>query len=276
MPEQVIPASAAIMVSAHLDDAALSASARLGEGGALVVTVFTALPPDGWPVTSWDRLTGATDSRERQLERYAEDAGAMAILGASYHYLDQPERLYREGPPDLAGATAGLGQILTRAAGSPAIGREIWLPAAIGGHPDHRLARDIGLAAVAEMTQFDIFLYADFPYLITHGWPANLTGRASDPLLDADSWLADQLRRAGLDPAALTPRLTILDADQRARKAAVIAAYRSQAPALRLGAAELAVEPAKLAYELSWKLESSFAAKGVARCHSRIYSAPSP
>jgi len=58
--------SGIVAVSPHLDDAALSASVALSAGGATIATVFTAMPPDGWPVSWWDRLTGAMNSGDLQ------------------------------------------------------------------------------------------------------------------------------------------------------------------------------------------------------------------
>src|ERR1022692_2809707 len=104
-------------VSPHLDDAALSASVALGCGGATVVTVFTALPAPGCPVTWWDRLTGATDSVERQRERLAEDTVAMRQLSATGIHLDEPEALYRDGEADLERAVERMTELLAAAEG---------------------------------------------------------------------------------------------------------------------------------------------------------------
>jgi LmbE family N-acetylglucosaminyl deacetylase len=239
--------TACVMVSPHLDDAALSASARLGRGGATVVTVFTAVPPAGWPTTRWDLLTGAASSRERQRERRAEDAAAMAMLGAHSVYLELPELLYRDGPPDLGPAAERLTGCFSRA-------EQVWLPAAISGHRDHLLARDLGMDAAARAGHTEVTLYADYPHVVSHGWPASVTGQAPEPFIDADFWLSDQLTRAGLSPSALKPEPAKLTTGQRARKREVIAAYRSQAPALRLGPRELSADPAKLDYELCWRM----------------------
>src|SRR6266567_3656892 len=190
-----------VAVSPHLDDAALSASAALGRGGATVVTIFTALPPQDRPVTWWDRLTGATSSLERQRERLAE--------------------------------------LLTAA-------DEVWLPSAIGGHRDHMLARNAGLRAAAGAGHTEVVLYADFPYVIAFGWPAWVSGQPDGGYLDAGFWLAEQLASADLDSGRLTPVVTRLSRAQRAVKAEIIAAYRTQAPALRLAPPDLAADPSKL------------------------------
>jgi LmbE family N-acetylglucosaminyl deacetylase len=236
-----------VAVSPHLDDAAFSASARLGMGDATVVTVFSAVPAADWPASWWDLLTGATSSHDRQLERRAEDAKAMDLLSARTIYLDELELLYRNGPPDLSGATDRLAEYFRDA-------DEVWLPAAIGGHKDHVLTRDIGLRAAARAGRQEVVLYADFPYVVSQGWPPSLTGEPSQPFIDANFWLTYQLTQAGLDAGCLKPELARLNAQQRARKRQLIRAYRSQAPVLSLGAADLAACPAKLAYELLWRM----------------------
>ncbi|HEY1616004.1 MAG TPA: PIG-L family deacetylase [Streptosporangiaceae bacterium] len=236
-----------LVVSPHLDDAALSASTQLGAGGVTVVTLFSAIPSADWPTTWWDRLTGAASSRDRQAARQAEDAAAMRLLGAKSIYLDELELLYRDSVPDLSAATVSLAECFRDAA-------DIWLPAAIGGHPDHVMTRDAGLRAAAVSGRTEVTLYADYPYVLRHGWPPSLTGQAPTPFIDADYWLAYQLAQAGLDTAVLEPELVVLDPAQRALKSEVIRAYESQTAALSLAPADLAADPAKLDYELRWKI----------------------
>jgi hypothetical protein len=224
----------------------MSASAGLAGRDATVATVFTALPDAGRPVTWWDRLTGATSSRQRQRERLAEDRAAMALLGARCVHLDEPEALYRDGDPDLRRAVTRLTALLAGA-------REVWLPSAIGEHRDHTFARDAGLRAAAAAGHAEVILYADFPYVIEYGWPAWVSGRPDGEYLDTGYWLSDQLASAGLNEASLTPVVTRLNQEQRALKARVIAAYRTQASVLRLAPADLEADPGKLEFEISWR-----------------------
>ncbi len=84
-----------VAISAHLDDAALSASASLAGRDATVLTVFAGMPPPEVELASWDELTGATSSARRQAERLAEDAEAMRLLSASGRYLDVLDSQYR-------------------------------------------------------------------------------------------------------------------------------------------------------------------------------------
>jgi hypothetical protein len=239
-----------VAVSPHLDDAALSASAVLSCGGATISTVFTALPPEGWPVSWWDRLTGATSSALRQRERLAEDAAVMRLLSAQAVHLDEPEAQYREGDPDLGAAIERLTDVLSGAG-------EVWLPSAIGGHRDHAFARDAGLNAAIAAGHREVMLYADFPYVIAYGWPDWISGHRADAYLDAAFWLAGQLADTGLDAERLEPLVTRLSVAQRQLKTAVIAGYQTQAAALKLTPADLAAEPAKLDFELAWRMPLS-------------------
>jgi LmbE family N-acetylglucosaminyl deacetylase len=234
-----------VAVSPHLDDAALSASVRLARVGATVVTIFTALPRPDQPITWWDRLTGATSSLERQRERLAEDEAAMRLLSAHAVHLGEPEALYRDGDPD----TDRMAERLT---GLLRASDEVWLPSAIGGHRDHVFTRDAGLRAAAAAGHSQVMLYADFPYVIVYGWPAWVSGRPGNGYLDAGYWLAEQLASGGLDARALTPVVAKLTPAERAVKAEIIAAYRTQAPALRLAPEDLAADPSKLEFELAW------------------------
>jgi LmbE family N-acetylglucosaminyl deacetylase len=244
-----------VAVSPHLDDAALSASAALGNSGATIVTVFTALPARDRPASWWDRLTGATSSVERQRERLAEDAEAMRLLSARAVHLDEAEALYRDGDLDLGHAVEQLTEVFARAS-------EVWLPSAIGGHRDHAIARDAGLRAAAAASHSEVTLYADFPYVITYGWPSWVSGRPVGAYLDAAFWLADQIVSTGLDPEFLTPVITRLSPEQRATKTAVIAAYQSQAAALGLSLRDLEADPAKLDFELAWRMPLELGSAG--------------
>ncbi|HEX5188194.1 MAG TPA: PIG-L family deacetylase [Streptosporangiaceae bacterium] len=236
-----------IAVSSHLDDAALSASAALGAQDATVATVFTALPAAGRPVSWWDRLTGATDSVQRQRDRLAEDAAAMRLLSASPVHLGASEAQYRDADPEL-------GPVIERLTDLMAGAGEVWLPSAIGGHRDHRLARDAGLRAAAGAGHGEVMLYADFPYVIAYGWPDWVSGRPAPAYLDASFWLASEIAATGLDANRLTPVVTRLSAAQRVLKAQIIAAYASQAAALKLTPADLAGDPGKLDFELAWRM----------------------
>lgn len=236
-------------VSPHLDDAALSASVRLRGADANVLTVFAGMPGPGLTVSLWDRVTGAISSAARLTERLAEDAEVMRLLSARGCYLDEREVQYRQDDP-----APSADQLAERIAEHVIGADEIWLPAAIGRHPDHVIARDAGLAAAVATGHAEVVLYADFPYVMTYGWPSWLKGTPTDPYLNSEIWIAEQLAAAGLGVSVRSAEVIELDAAQRAAKTEIISAYRSQASVLGLTPDALARDPAKLSYELSWRM----------------------
>jgi len=238
-----------VAISPHLDDAALSASASLSGAGATVLTVFAGMPPPGFQVSLWDRVTGADSSAARQAERLAEDGEVMRLLGARGCYLDEREAQYRE-----TGSEPEAAQLAEKIAGYLIDAAEVWLPAAIGRNDDHIIVRDAGLTAARLVGCDSVVLFADFPYVITYGWPASLSGKP-DPYLDSEPWIAHELAAAGLPASVATAEVIRLSPAQRELKTKIINAYRSQATVLRLGPGDLAAEPQKLDFELFWRLD---------------------
>ena len=137
--------STTLVISPHLDDAVLSLggaiSAWVGSGQRVVVaTVYTKGPPlaDVAP-----RMRKFADYATRR----AEDASALATLGAEPRYLDQIERAFRppqltgwgffQTPPERDGFTT-LGAV-TRALDAllELAPDRILVPLGIGNHVDH-------------------------------------------------------------------------------------------------------------------------------------------
>jgi LmbE family N-acetylglucosaminyl deacetylase len=169
-PETPPPGRAphAVIVSPHLDDAALSCGGRmLGDMATLVVNVFSR--------STWWRFGGEGEI-ERVLEcRRAEESLVGRLTGEPAVALDLPEALLRghamaevfTATPDARDAEV-TEQIGTKVA---AIAREHplahwYLPLGIGGHIDHRIARDAALAALerAGTTPTHVHFYEDLPY----------------------------------------------------------------------------------------------------------------
>jgi LmbE family N-acetylglucosaminyl deacetylase len=237
-----------VVVSPHLDDAALSAAVQLLRPGARVITVFAGLPPEGTASGAWDRLTGATDARQRVRDRWLEDDEAMAALGVAdpvrldfpdgQHLADAPSR------PDLDAAAEALRPHLAGAL-------EVWLPTGIGGHPDHLAARDAAVAATE--CGAVVHHYADVPYSVLYGWPPSVDGSTRwSPYLDVDQWLTDELADAGLDEALLVRSVHRLDEEAQRQKVKAVASYRTQIPALDQGGALADGNPAVVGFEVSW------------------------
>jgi LmbE family N-acetylglucosaminyl deacetylase len=217
-----------LVLSAHLDDAVLSCGGRLGPGST-VVTLFAGRPPGG-TLAAWDALTGAEDSAERVDLRWEEDRRALALVGAQGVRLPLLDDQYRTTAPDPATVLPLLAPVVDRA-------RALWLPAAVGSHPDHCLTRAVGLL-LAQDTGLPTHLYADLPYAFPDGWPVEVTsGRSTRPVSPDTTWPAEAtlLREATAllpRPATLVRRVFRLSPRATALKRAAVAAYASQVPVL--------------------------------------------
>jgi LmbE family N-acetylglucosaminyl deacetylase len=230
--------SRALIVSPHFDDAVLSCSGKLMDDRQVdVVTVFTALPPEDLKCTSWDTLTGATNSRVRVFERRQEDYSALAHFGIVPKHLDFLDSQYQRRPYAVNDLQVLISLISHY--------EEVWLPAGIGLHPDHVLVRQVGLAAPSEPK---IILYADLPYAARYGWPSWLTGTKTHKYLDVDRWYAWQFQASGLKEV-LSATVRNLDECEKTVKIQAMEEYATQMPAL--GQMR---DPAVLEYELYWTL----------------------
>src|SRR6266536_2822641 len=161
------------VLSPHLDDAVFScwhllASAR----DVVVINVFTAIPRGGTKAPRWDRITGADDP----------EAGC----GSGWKRTRR-RWPWRAGAPRTSASWTPITATSHRAASSRPSGSDC-APAAIGGHSDHELVRDVGLALAAEGR--DVSFYGDLPYSTAFGWPAWVTGNEGDPFLDVDAYWA--------------------------------------------------------------------------------------
>jgi LmbE family N-acetylglucosaminyl deacetylase len=211
-----------LFVSPHYDDVALSCGglvARLASFGerVRVVTVFGGAPPDElspfaqFQHDRWGTGDAAVDRRR------AEDARAMAILGAGYAWLDFPDAIYRGdlylsdeqlfgsvNPTDLPLAAAVVAAIVAEADAA----EQVYLPLAVGGHVDHRICRDAWHDLIGRGV--GVRFYEDFPYAADAG--------AVDAALRGSSLL-------------LAPELADVS-DFLERRLAAVAAYASQLPTI--------------------------------------------
>ncbi len=205
-----------VVLSPHLDDAALSVGGIVAAAGsrALVVTVCTADAPA--EITPFAESLHRAQGGARVAERRAEDRAAMARLGCDFIWADLPDAIYRgyASWPDLFGAPraddplrARLAEILSTL---PA-GAEILAPLAVGGHVDHRLVRQVASARGFARLGF----YEDFPYV------------AQDPHA-----LAQVI-------GGLSARVVDLSATALAARVAAVAEYASQHAMLTGGTAAL-------------------------------------
>lgn len=231
-----------IVVSAHLDDGVLSASAQLVRPGAVLLTLCAGLPDDV-ELGPWDRFTGATDPVVRWRERLAEDDAAAAILGATPIRLAEPDDQHIAR--DARAARAALAELLAPELAGAA---EVWVPAGIGCHPDHLATRDAALSAAPAHAQ--VHIYADVPYSTGHGWAPSVTGAAAAPHLDLDGWFAAALVECRLPADDRDRRVHVLDEQTRRRKVDAMNCYATQLPALDPG--RLLGRPEVAGFEVSW------------------------
>jgi LmbE family N-acetylglucosaminyl deacetylase len=161
-----------VVVSPHFDDAAFSAAGVLVPGGAAVtvLTVCAGTPADG-VVSEWDVDCGFSSGAAAAATRAEEDRRANEIVGAAMARLGVCDEPYQAGfPHDEVVAE------LTRAL-APA--GKIWVPAGLGGHPDHVATREAVLAA-EPAAGGRVRFYADCPYAFVFGWDAADCDRGPD------------------------------------------------------------------------------------------------
>ncbi len=197
-----------VVVSPHLDDAALGAAHLIiSYPGTTVVTVHAGRPaayPD--EVTEWDALGGFERGDDVVGARHEEDRAAMESMGASPVWLDFVDGQYlADGDrPSAADIAADLKTAIESA--NPTA---VFLPMGIA-HPDHMITHDAGLLVRAE-TNEDVswFCYEDHGYKHLPGMMA---------------WRVSRLFRSGVWP---TPSIVPVEVDMAAKRAA-IDCYKSQ------------------------------------------------
>ncbi len=245
------------VVSPHLDDAVLSAWLVLqDEPGTRVITCFAGLP-EATATGAWDAVTGSGTGRAAVEARRDEDAKALALTGSRPVHLGLLDRQYR-GAQDGDALTGRLAGLL---AAELEDADEVWLPAALGGHADHVLARTAALAVTAGHPRR--FVYADLPYAGQPAWPSPVTGGLRDRLVAVvdrglgtatpwSSWLSALHGIPGLRPESVLVRQ--LTPGQRRAKYRAVAQYGSQTDALRCGRRHPLRRRRIFAYEVAWRL----------------------
>jgi LmbE family N-acetylglucosaminyl deacetylase len=166
------PAPTHLVVSTHFDDAALSLAHLLQREGerVTVLTVCAGAPPSERALSDWDARSGFASGREAARLRALEDARSCALTGARparLRHLDDP---YRDRPLRTGLIRAAVERRLR--------GAVLWLPAAIGEHPDHVNVRTALLPLAASLPASRVGVYADLPYAGWSGYelPAAVAG----------------------------------------------------------------------------------------------------
>lgn len=143
-----------LLLSPHLDDAALSAGQFLAnQPGCDVLTVFAAVPDMRDTATPYDLKCGFKTSEEAMKARQLEDRDAMAWLKANPIYGDYLDGQY--------GATYGVDDLVTDIIHMAKAYDVILGPLGIA-HPDHILLSD-ALICASEYITADIYLWEDLP-----------------------------------------------------------------------------------------------------------------
>lgn len=146
----------AVFISAHLDDAVLSAGQAIaGWPGATVLSVCSHAPETPMS-TDYDKRSGFSSAREACYRRRMEDRAACAVLGASTVHLGMVDGQYGTplDPKEVANRLiAALIDI------QPAV-----IVAPLGlVHPDHIAVADACRLLLADGTEADWWAYEDQP-----------------------------------------------------------------------------------------------------------------
>lgn len=245
--EQLSAAYGHIVLSPHLDDAALSCGgmiAALAAAGqpVLVVNICSGSPG---PETAFSPFAQATHARwglppaEAVRLRRAEDETALETLGADSYQLDLLDAIYRL-PASYADDATLFGAV---AQGDPlgyALGARLralaerypaaifYGPLGVGRHVDHQATH--GAVSALARAGASVAFYEDFPYVLRAGA------------------LAERLAELG-GAEAFVPMVTAIDGTL-ARKIGAIEAYASQISSLFADRAALARDVAAYAEAL--------------------------
>jgi LmbE family N-acetylglucosaminyl deacetylase len=195
-----------IIVSPHLDDAALSCGGRmLGNQAVLVLNIVSK--------TAWWRF-GETAAEKISSCRQAEEGLVSRLSGAVMKEMDLPEALlrgYAMGDVFLEGKKTACDEEASAQvkSGVAELAREHplahwFLPLGVGGHVDHLLTRDAALEALraAPVRGTHLHFYEDLPYAAKLGPAADFSKQVPgytlrEELLEIDEligWKLELLR----------------------------------------------------------------------------------
>ncbi len=202
-----------VVVSPHLDDAALGTAHLLARfPGSTVLTLYAGAPPAyPDPPTDWDAAGGFRPGDDILALRREEDRRGLAVLGAEPVWLDLVDYQYLEDEDRTPAAEVAALLVVALEPLSPTA---VVLPMGIA-NPDHDTTHRAGLLArdtLAAVGPGPVWLcYEDAGYVHVPGLLA---------------WRISGLFRRGLWP---TPAVVPLDPDP-ARKRAALDCYASQLP----------------------------------------------
>ncbi|MGD0452037.1 MAG: PIG-L family deacetylase [Solirubrobacteraceae bacterium] len=233
-----------LVLSPHWDDAVLDCWSLLSSGRELtVVNVFAGVPPPG-RAGVWESVSGARDSAERARRRIAEDTRALALAGRAPLSLALLDAKYRQTPSALD--VDELDRALSAAVQSAS---HVYVPAGIGAHADHLLARRYGRLLLR--AGMPVTLYAELPYCIFHGWPSWVDGREPEPNRNVEAYWLSFLERVPEMPPLRSAYVERMDGPTAAAKLEAIRCYETS---LNYGIRCLLADPAFHGFEVRWQL----------------------
>ncbi len=238
-----------LVLSPHWDDAVLDCWGLLASGREVnVVNLFAGVPAPG-RLAPWDAITGALDSAQRARERIAEDALALGRAGRKPLNLPFLDAQYRPPPP-----APSLEELDRALAGAVRSASRVHVPAGLGGHPDHVLARRYG--RVLLRAGLPVTLYAELPYCVLHGWPHWVDGAEPDPHRNVDAFWLPFLEGVPELPALRSAHVERLDDRAAAAKLEAMHCYETQLSCLDFGAGRLLSDPGIHRFEVRWDLRA--------------------
>lgn len=176
-----------IYLSPHFDDVALSCGGLVweqarGSETRQVWTIFSGEPPGGLltPFAESLHARWQVSACEAVQQRAKEDKAAMQFLRVPARYFGFPDCIYRRLPdntplvqaeddlwqpihPGETGLARELGEILAAALPERAT---LVSPLGLGGHVDHRLARQAAEQLYGTGRVSKLLYYADYPYVV--------------------------------------------------------------------------------------------------------------
>lgn len=219
-----VPDGPLLVLSPHLDDAALSCAALLARAEPLTVLDVFTQRPEPEQVTDWDRRCGFRGSDDAIAARWAEEQAAFAASPHHFAAVDLLDAQYTSGPRDDVDATRiarsidawlrEVGGAATVAvpvgAGTPrGVSRSLltrWRAKQAGtfvfdNSPDHLFVRDAALGHLRGRPEVDVVLYEEHPYLYS------MRGDRLVPALAAWTGRDAQVHDVPVDVAAKAARV---------------------------------------------------------------------
>jgi LmbE family N-acetylglucosaminyl deacetylase len=152
-----------MVISPHLDDGVFSCGELMASArGAMVVTIFSGVPPASQVLTEWDAACGFMNAQQAIAARREEDRHALEILHAEPLWLDFCDSQYGMTPTDAAIATAISNMLKQHCPDS------VMIPAGLF-HSDHELTHRAALQAWPNEADQNWFLYEDALYRRING-----------------------------------------------------------------------------------------------------------